>query len=150
MLPPHQTFQPQGLATVGLRRHPWRASWAAGQARASPHSPPSLDSRNSCGPVKGPLVLQVVFEDTELNQKHSYPCTSRASESRKFPVWRAAARPFAARISSLGLFALKATLCMGRCLVGEADERCRPSRDETGPAFYVSVVLKPRIIQGYP
>lgn len=53
---------------------PARPEWGRGD-RASP-----------CSPAKGPLVLTAVFEGTVLNQKHSYPCVSRASESRKPPV----------------------------------------------------------------
>lgn len=68
-----------------------RGTAGRGWARASTHSP-----------ARGPLVPKVVFEGTVLNQKHSLPCVSRASKSRKSPpVRRAAARSFAARISKL-------------------------------------------------
>lgn len=73
VLPAQQTLHPQGLATICQGRHPWRANQATEWSRASPHSP-----------AKRPLVLRVVFEDTVLNQKHSYPC-SQSVRVREVP-----------------------------------------------------------------
>lgn len=112
-----------------------------------PTAHPARTADNSCSPVKGPLVLQVVFEDTVWNQKHSSPCISRACESRKFPVQLLGpSQPELAPVAS----ALEATLCTVRCSVGEAYERRHPSGDKTGPVFHVSVVLKPRMLQECP
>lgn len=104
----------------------------------SPQPTQPGQQKTAAAQSRGHLSSQVVLEDSVLNQKLSDPCPARAAESRKFPVGRAAARPLAARISSSGFSALKATLCTGRCLVREADERGHPSGDETGPAFRVS------------
>ena len=139
-----------------LSRRSARRAWpqsAQGSSRGQGLSPQPTrpgQQKTAAAQSRGHLSSQVVLEDAVLNQKHSDPCPSRASESRKFPVGRAAAQPLAARTSCSGFSALEATLCTGRCWVGEADKRGHPSGDETGPAFRVSVVLSPGIIQGYP
>lgn len=128
VLPAQQTLHPQGLATICQGRHPWRANQATEWSRASPPSP-----------AKRPLVLRVVFEDTVLNQKHSYPCSQsvRVQEVPSVDRQQLPGPPQPEFANSSGFSTLEATEFAGQVSGWESTQEMPSTRGQDGLSFHV-------------